>query len=393
MNSIPLGANIPESLLLESDIMVSKKLLLALLALKFGTVFAGQSSHQDVLKQLQLPSGFSVSIYADDVPNARSLALGDNGVVFVGSGREGKVYALRDVNGDGVADQRHIIASDLNMPNGVAYKDGALYVAEVNRIIRFDSITEKLANPPKPVVVFDQFPSDRHHGWKYLRFGPDNKLYTSVGAPCNICNPKQDIYASLVRLNRDGSNFEIIGRGIRNTVGFDWQPGTNTLFFTENGRDYLGDDIPADKLNQWSEVGEHYGFPYCHGGDIPDPEFAADKKCAQFKPPVWKFGAHMAPLGAHFYLGNQFPTSYKNQLLVAQHGSWNRTEPQGYRVVLIKFKEGKPVAEDVFINGWLGKDGKVLGRPVDILEMPGGSVLISDDTLGVIYRVSYKGNQ
>lgn len=391
MNSIPLDANIPESSFLESVAMGLIKFFLALFVFNFNAAFAGQSSHQDVLKQLQLPSGFNVSIYADNVPNARSMALGDNGVVFVGTGREGKVYALRDENGDGITDQRHIIATDLYMPNGVAYKDGALYVAEVNRIIRFDSITKQLTNPPKPAVVFDQFPSERHHGWKYLRFGPDNKLYTAVGAPCNICNPEKDIFASLVRLNSDGSEFEIIARGIRNTVGFDWQPETKALFFNDNGRDYLGDDIPPDELNQWTAAEDHFGFPFCHGGDILDPEFAADKKCTQFKPPVWKYKAHMAPLGMRFYLGHQFPESYKNQLLVAQHGSWNRTEPQGYRVALIKFNEGKPVSEESFISGWLSKDGKVLGRPVDILEMPGGSILISDDALGVIYRVSYKG--
>lgn len=371
--------------------MVFVKILIVLLSLNLTVVFAKQSPHQNVLDQLQLPAGFSVSIYADNVPNARSLALGDNGVVFVGSGREGKVYALRDDNGDGVADQCYVIAANLSMPNGVAYKDGSLYVAEINRIIRFDQINQQLANPPTPVVVFDQFPSERHHGWKYLRFGPDGKLYTSVGAPCNICNPEQDIFASLVRMNKEGSGFEIIGRGIRNTVGFDWQPETNALFFNDNGRDYLGEDIPPDELNQLTVAGEHFGFPFCHGGDIPDPEFAADKQCAQFKPPVLKFHAHMAPLGMRFYRGNQFPANYKNQLLIAQHGSWNRTQPQGYRVVLIKFKEAKPVAEEVFISGWLGKEGSVLGRPVDILEMPGGSILISDDTLGVVYRVSYKG--
>jgi len=371
--------------------MVFIKLLIILLAVSSSTVLAVQNTHQDVLKHLQLPDGFSISIFADNVPNARSLALGDNGVIFVASRQEGKVYALRDENGDGVAEQNYIIASDLYMPNGVAYKDGSLYVAEVNRIIRFDAITAQLATPPKPTVVFDKFPSDRHHGWKYLRFGPDNKLYTAVGAPCNICKPEKDIYASLVRLNSDGSDFEIIGHGMRNSVGFDWQPGTNALFFTENGRDYLGEDIPPDELNQWSGVGDHFGFPYCHGGDIPDPEFGKDKKCTEFKPPVWKFGAHMAALGIRFYSGKQFPGEYKNQLLVAQHGSWNRAEPQGYRVVLIKFKEDHPIAEQVFITGWLGQDGKALGRPVDILQMPDGSVLISDDTLGVIYRVTYKG--
>lgn len=365
--------------------------LLPLLLLTLPIACAKSGDHQDVLKQLNLPDGFIISIYADNLPNARSLALGDNGVVFVGTGAQGNVYAVQDSNNDGVAEQRHIIASNLNMPNGVAFKDGSLYVAEINRIIRFDHINQQLANPPKPVVVYDQFPKDQHHGWKYLRFGPDNKLYTAVGAPCNICNPEKDIYTSLVRLNPDGSGLEIIARGIRNTVGFDWQPETNALFFTDNGRDYLGDDSPPDELNQWSAKGEHFGYPYCHGGDIPDPEFATGKKCRQFIAPVWKFRAHVATLGIRFYQGKQFPGAYKNQLFVAEHGSWNRTIPQGYRIDLIKFDQGKPVSEQAFISGWLTKDGKVLGRPVDILTMPDGSLLISDDKRGVIYKVSYQG--
>jgi glucose/arabinose dehydrogenase len=368
-----------------------KIVLFPLLLLNLSFAFAEAGGHQDVLKKLHLPDGFKISIYADNVPNARSLALGDNGVVFVGTTSEGKVYAVQDSNNDGVADKQTIIASNLNMPNGVAFKDGALYVAEVNRIIRFDHISQQLANPPKPVVVYDRFPSNKAHGWKYLRFGPENKLYTTVGAPCNICNPEKEIYASLVRLNPDGSDFEIIAKGIRNTVGFDWQPGTNALFFTDNGRDYLGDDSPPEELNQWSVKGEHFGYPYCHGGEIPDPEFAAGKKCGQFKAPVWKFKAHIAPLGIRFYQGKQFPVDYNNQLFVAQHGSWNRTEPQGYRVVLIKFNRGKPVSEQDFISGWLTKDGNVLGRPVDILTLQNGSLLISDDKMGVIYKVEYHG--
>ena len=353
--------------------------------------FANANTAQELIKQLHLPAGFSISIYADNVPNARSLALGDNGIVFVGSGREGKVYALQDKDQDGIAEQRYIIAENLTMPNGVAYKNDSLYVAEISRIIRFDHITQQLAHPLKPVVVFDQFPTDTHHGWKYLRFGPDNKLYTGIGAPCNICKPDKDIYASLVRLNADGSQFEIIAHGIRNTVGFDWQPDTQALFFTDNGRDYLGDDSPPDELNHWSTKGDHFGYPYCHGGDISDPEFGADKKCKDFTPPAWKFKAHIAPLGLRFYQGQQFPAEYKNQLFVAQHGSWNRTEPQGYRVVLVKFNHGQAISEQDFISGWLNKDGEILGRPVDILTLANGNLLISDDKLGVIYKVSYQG--
>ncbi|MGZ8174321.1 MULTISPECIES: PQQ-dependent sugar dehydrogenase [Methylobacter] len=369
-----------------------KTILLALFLINPCLAVALQNSHQNIIKQLHVPAGFTLSIFADNLPNARSLALGDNGTVFVGTGSEGSVYAVQDSNSDGVADKSYVIASHLYMPNGVAYRDDSLYVAEVNRIIRFDRITQQLANPPKPVVVYDQFPSEQHHGWKYLRFGPDNKLYTTVGAPCNICEPEQPIYSSLVRLNADGSGFEMLARGIRSSVGFDWQPETNALFFTDNGRDYLGDDMPPDELNQWTTTGEHFGFPYCHGGDIPDPEFGADKKCRQFTAPVWKFKAHIAPLGLRFYRGKQFPVEFQNQLFVAEHGSWNRSEPQGYRVALVKFKQGKPVSEQVFIDGWLTKDDKVLGRPVDVLEMPGGSLLISDDKLGVIYKVEYKGN-
>ncbi|MDO9169259.1 MAG: PQQ-dependent sugar dehydrogenase [Methylobacter sp.] len=371
---------------------IIKVILSALFLITPYLAFAEQNSHQDMLKQLHVPAGFTVSIFADNLPNARSLALGDNAVVFIGTGAEGAVYAVQDSNSDGVADRRYVIANGLYMPNGVAYKDNTLYVAEVNRIIRFDRISQQLASPPKPVVVYDQFPSERHHGWKYLRFGPDNKLYTTVGAPCNICEPEKPIYSSLVRLNADGSGFEILARGIRSSVGFDWQPETDALFFSDNGRDYMGDDLPPDELNQWTTTGEHFGFPYCHGGDTPDPELSAGKTCRQFTAPVWKFKAHLAPLGLRFYRGKQFPVEFKNQLFVAEHGSWNRSEPHGYRVVLVKFKQSKPVAEQVFIDGWLTKTGKVLGRPVDILEMPNGSLLISDDKRGVIYKVEYQGN-
>lgn len=375
--------------------MVSLKTTLsALLLFNTGLAFAQPNTTQDVLKQLSLPAGFSISIYADNLANARSLALADDGVVFVGTGKEGKVYALAgDANHDGVADAHYVIAKDLFMPNGVAYKDGALYVAAVNRILRFDAITQHLDNPPAPVVVTDKLPDDKHHGWKYLRFGADNKLYTAVGAPCNICLPEKDIYSSLIRLNPDGSEIEILARGIRNTVGFDWQPDTNALFFNDNGRDHLGDDEPADELNQWTKKGEHFGYPYCHGGDTLDPEFGAGKKCADYTAPAWKYKAHIAPLGMRFYTGKSFPVEYKNQLFVAQHGSWNRTDPQGYRVALVKFKQGKPISEQAFISGWLTDKGEVLGRPVDILTIPDGSLLISDDKLGVIYKVTYKTPQ
>ncbi len=351
--------------------------------------FAAKPEHDAVLQQLHLPYNFAISIFAEDVPAARQMAVGERGVVFVGT-KEGFVYALEDNDGDGIAERRYTVARDLYLPNGVAYKSGALYVAEVNRIIRFDEIEANLENPPKPVVVFDKLPSEKHHGWKYLRFGPDGKLYSSVGAPCNICNPEQEIYTSLFRLNPDGSGFEILARGIRNAVGFDWEPRTHHLFFNDNGRDYLGDDVPADELNQWNGTSNHYGYPFCHAGNIPDPELAGDKKCGQFTGPVWRYKAHVAPLGMRFYTGDQFPEQYYKQLFVAQHGSWNRSQPQGYQVSMIRFSGSEPLAEQPFVAGWLTTKGEVLGRPVDIVQTANGSLLISDDKLGVIYKVEYK---
>jgi len=367
--------------------LLIRVLFFSLLAV--NSSFAAQKSHNAVLKQLQLPAGFKISIYADNVPNARTLALSDSGVVYVGTRQQGDVYAVADTTGDGAADKRYVIATNLYMPNGVAYKDMNLYVAETNRIIRFKHIDHHLSSPPEPEVIYDALPSDKHHGWKYLRFGKDNRLYTAVGAPCNVCLPEKEIYSSLVRLNPDGSGFETLAQGIRNSVGFDWHPETKQLYFTDNGRDHLGDDLPPDELNKWNTKGLHYGFPYCHGGSIPDSEFAGTRQCSEFTAPEWKFKAHMAPLGMRFYTGKQFPENYHNQLFVAQHGSWNRTEPHGYRVALLKFEKGKVVSEQAFISGWLTKEGKVLGRPTDILQMSDGSLLIADDTLGVIYRVTY----
>lgn len=351
--------------------------------------FAVKPEHEAVLKQLHLPFGFKISIYADDVPNARQMALGERGVLFVGT-RDGKVYALRDGDGDGVAEQRHTLAKELYLPSGVAFKSGALYVAEVNRIIRFDEIEANLDHPPQPVVVFDKLPSDKHHGWKYLKFGPDGKLYSAIGAPCNICNPEDKLYGSLFSINADGTGFQLLAHGVRNTVGFDWEPGTRHLFFNDNGRDNLGDDLPPDELNQWTGSEQHYGFPFCHAGSIPDPEFGGKMKCGQFQGPVWRYKAHVAPLGMRFYTGRQFPEHYYKQLFVAQHGSWNRSVPQGYQVALVKFSQGEPLSEHSFVSGWLTASGEVLGRPVDVLQMPDGSLLVSDDKLGVIYKIEYK---
>lgn len=353
-------------------------------------VSACQAAPEEVVPQIKLPPGFHLSMYTGQVPNARSLALGEDGTVYVGTTNAGKVYAVRDENRDGVGERVYTLATGLNLPNGVAVLDGDLYVAEIPRILKYPKIAGRLDHPPRPETVYAGYPDDVHHGWKYLRVGPDRKLYAPVGAPCNICRPERDIYATLTRLDADGRNFEIYARGIRNTVGFDWHPDTGELWFTDNGRDWLGDDLPPEELNQAVRAGQHFGYPHCHGKDISDPEFGKGKSCAEFTPPAWTFPAHTAGLGIRFYTGNQFPPDYKGQLFVAQHGSWNRSEPQGYRLMAVRFEDGKPVADQIFAEGWLRRDGKVLGRPVDILQMPDGALLVSDDLTGVIYRIVYR---
>jgi len=344
----------------------------------------------EVPSAIRLPPGFTLSVYSEHTPNARSMSLGDDGTVYVGTMSEGKVYALRDEDGDGRAERVLTLAAGLNMPNGVAYHQGDLYIAEIERIVKLKDIARHLADPPRPQVVVDGYPSDRHHGWKYLRVGPDGKLYVPVGAPCNICLSGDAIYASLTRVDTDGRNREIFAAGVRNTVGFDWHPDTGELYFSDNGRDWLGDDLPPEELNHAPKAGLHFGYPYCHAGDIADPEFGRRRGCGEFSAPAWKFPAHVAPLGLRFYRGAQFPDRYRGQLFVAQHGSWNRSRPAGYRVVLVRFQAGKPVADEVFAEGWLQPDGKVTGRPVDILELADGSLLVSDDSRGAVYRISYR---
>jgi glucose/arabinose dehydrogenase len=343
------------------------------------------------LGDIALPPGFSINIYADDVEDARSLALGDNGTLFVGTRSAGKVYAVLDRNHDARADEVITIAAGLDMPNGVAFRKGSLYVAEVSRILRYDGIESRLKNPPEPVVVIDSFPKDHHHGWKFIRFGPDDKLYVPVGAPCNVCEPDNEIYASITRIDPDGSHLEIFAHGVRNTVGFDWHPKTKELWFTDNGRDWMGDDIPPDELNRAPRIGMDFGFPYCHGGTIADPEFGSKRKCDEFVPPAMALGPHVAALGMRFYVGKMFPEQYRNQIFIAEHGSWNRTSPIGYRISLVRFSGNRAISYEVFAKGWL-KNVRAWGRPVDVLVMPDGALLVSDDRAGVIYRISYDLN-
>jgi glucose/arabinose dehydrogenase len=330
-----------------------------------------------------------MKLYTQNVKNARSMAMSPGGVLFVGTREAGRVYAIVDRNGDHVADEVITIAKGLSMPNGVAFQDGSLYVAEVNRILRYDVIESRLRNPPNPVVVSSQFPRDRHHGWKYMAFGPDGMLYVPVGAPCNVCERTDRPYATIMRMHPDGTGLEVFASGVRNTVGFDWHPGTGDLWFTDNGRDWMGDDLPPDELNRAPRRGLHFGFPYCHGGTIPDPDFGKKKGCKDFTPPVIQLGPHVAALGMRFYKGKMFPPEYENQIFIAEHGSWNRSSPVGYRITLVRLKEDRAVKYEVFAEGWL-EGFMAWGRPVDLLVMPDGSLLVSDDRANAIYRISYR---
>ena len=341
-----------------------------------------------LLSAIEMPPGFAISVYADNVPGARSMALSPSGVLFVGTRQPGRVYAVLDRDRDMQADQVVTLAEGLEMPNGVALWDGDLYVAEVHRVLRYPQIETQLQSPPKPELVFDQFPKDRHHGWKFIRFGPDGRLYVPVGAPCNVCRSDNGIYATITRMNRDGSGLEIFARGVRNSVGFDWHPRTGKLWFTDNGRDWLGDDQPPDELNQATVKGEHFGFPFCHGGDLSDPEYGPAQSCDQFTKPAVKLDAHVAPLGMRFYTGNMFPEAYRHQIFIAEHGSWNRTRKSGYRITVVRTDGGQVIGYETFAKGWrIGNSA--WGRPVDVELMPDGSLLVSDDQNGVIYRIHW----
>jgi glucose/arabinose dehydrogenase len=359
------------------------------LALLLGCALPVQAQ-QLPLERIKLPPGFEISVFAENIPNARSLALGKNNVLFVSTRSAGRVYAVR--YRDNKATQLITLASGLQMPNGVALRDGSLYVAEVNRILRYDNIEAQLdsfaTHPPKPVVVTDRFPRDSHHGWKFIRFGPDGWLYVPVGAPCNICEPNPERYALIARIRPDGSGYEVFARGVRNSVGFDWDPRTKELWFTDNGRDWLGNDLPSDELNHAPKRGMNFGYPYCHQGDTPDPDFGT-RDCSEFIPPAVKLGPHVASLGMRFYTGSQFPAEYRNNIFIAEHGSWNRSRKIGYRVKRVVIEGARIVKHEVFAEGWLQGES-VWGRPVDIEQMPDGSLLVSDDHAGAIYRITYR---
>jgi len=364
------------------------RLLLCVLPV-FPAIMPTMKAPGPALETIKLPPGFRIELYASKIEGARSMALGPKGVLFVGTKNEGKVYAVLDKDGDQKADEILTIARGLNMPNGVAYRNGALYVAEVSRILRLDDIANRLYNPPKPVVVSRAFPKDRHHGWKVIAFGPDGLLYVPVGAPCNVCEKKDGRYASIMRMKPDGKDLEVFASGVRNTVGFDWHPETRELWFTDNGRDWMGDDRPPDELNRAPQKGLHFGFPYCHG-DILDSSYGRNRDCGEFTAPSILLGPHVAALGMKFYTGTQFPAQYRNQVFIAEHGSWNRSKPIGYRITLVRLEGNRAVRYETFAEGWL-EGISAWGRPVDVLVMPDGALLVSDDRAGAIYRISYPG--
>ena len=351
------------------------------------------SSTPKELSHIQLPDGFAIEYFMRDVSNAREMTRAAGGTIFVGTRNNDKVFALLDRNQDGKPDSLMVIAEDLFMPNGVAMRGGDLYVAEVNRIIKFPNIEARLPKVPKIEVVYDQFPSEKHHGWKYIDFEPGGeRLWVPVGAPCNICESEDSIFATITSMRYDGTDLRIEAHGVRNSVGFDWHPKTGAFYFTDNGRDWMGDDLPPCELNYLSERGQHFGYPFCHGDTIPDPELA-NLPCSQYQAPIEELGAHVAPLGVLIHTGKSLPKEYHNQVFIAEHGSWNRSTRNGYRISVVPLDaEGKATDYKSFATGWeIGE--KVSGRPVALLELPDGSILVSDDYADVIYRIYYTGGE
>lgn len=336
------------------------------------------------LDQIKLPPGFSITVWAH-VPDARAMALGDKGTVFVGTKSAGKVYAITEQAGKR---QVHVIANKLKMPAGVAFHDGTLYVSSVNKILRFDDIENSLTQPVSPHVITTDFPKETYHGWRYIAFGPDNWLYVSVGSACNVCETSLDRFALIVRIKPDGSNYEVFATGVRNAEGFDWHPQTKELWFTDISRNWLGDNLPPDELNYASQSGMNFGFPYCHGKATPDPKLGAKRDCSKFTLPATEFDPHVAPAGLQFYVGDMFPSEYRNNIFVAEHGSWNRSTKVGYQITRIQLNGNDVEQQEIFAEGWL-QDNEAWGSPVDILTTPDGALLVSDDMAGVIYRISY----
>jgi glucose/arabinose dehydrogenase len=335
--------------------------------------------------KLKLPPGFNIEVYASGIANARSLRIGDKGTVFVGTRFGNKVTAV--VKKDGKTELK-TIASGLYRPNGLAYHNGTLYIAELSQISKIDNVEANLDNPPKPTVIYNDLPKDEAHGWKFIAIGPDNKLYVEVGQPGNNVLHDKD-HGQIRRINLDGSGAEVVALGVRHSVGFDWNPVNKQLYFSDNGRDWMSEDVPQDKLNRVTKVGEDFGAPYCYQGNIPDPEFGWGHSCSEFTPPILLTGPHSAGLGLRFYTGNMFPKKYKNAIFLARHGSWNRSKKFGGDILVVYLnKNGTVKSSEVFLTGFL-VNNNYIGRPVDVQPMPDGSILISDDWNGAIYRITY----
>ena len=345
------------------------------------------------LDRIKLPEGFTISVYAEDLPGARTLVQGEKGTLFVGTRKQNTVYAVVDSDGDHVADVTHTYTEGLTNPNGLLFHDGDLYVGEISRILRYDDIESHLDALPAPVVLTDSLPAEAAHGSKYFAFGPDNRLYFAIGAPCDHCDPTADYddprLGTILSMNLDGTDLQPYVTGVRNSVGLAWSPVNGTLYFTDNGRDNLGDDAPDCELNRVTKPGEHFGNPYFHGGDVPDPELGAGKNPDDYTKPIQKLGPHVTPLGMQFYTGDQFPAEYKNRIFIALKGSTNRSLKSGYSVVqAILDKDGNVADYEEFATGWVYRE-EAWGRPVDVCVAKDGALFVSDEQAGVIYRIAY----
>ncbi|MCJ8500666.1 PQQ-dependent sugar dehydrogenase [Desulfatitalea alkaliphila] len=364
-------------------------IVVATFALGLGgnTVAAGVQNRM-MLAAIDLPPGFAIALYADELPGARSMAVSPGGVLFVGTRQSGRVYAVVDQNGDGRADRVHILAEELNMPNGVAFMDGDLYVAEVDRILRFRRIESHLDRPPAPEVIFDRLPKAMLHGWRTLRAGPDGRLYVTLSAPCDVCREEGAMFAAIARLNRDGSGFEVVLRGVRHSMGMDWHPGSRALWFTDTAPRQTDPGPVPDELNRADARGLHFGFPHCYGGVLADQHFGGDHACSEFTAPVLRLDPGVNAAGLRFYRGRMFPPGYNGRIMIAEQGALQHPDKSGFRIMQVTLRGEQVVGYDLFAKGWL-LGGLAWGRPVDVEIMADGSLLVSDDLRGAIYRITY----
>jgi glucose/arabinose dehydrogenase len=344
------------------------------------------------INKLKLPPGFKIEVWATGMPGARAMALGDNGKVYIGTRAIGRVYEVTD---NGKERTSRVVVDKLVQPAGVAFNNGSLYVMAIDKVLRFDGIDKNASVTPVDLTAKFNLPPNQHHNWKYIAFGPDGKLYVPFGAPCNICEPPTAEYAQIRRYNPDGSGMEVLATGVRNSVGFDWHPTTKQLWFTNHGRDWMGDNTPNDTLNLMSKTGLNFGFPYCHQGNLPDNLITKANACQGVEQPVALMGPHVATMGIKFYTGNMFPPEYKNAALIARKGSWNRNQKVGFDVVMVKAgNDGKNPKITPFITGFMNPaDQSFWGRPAYLMQMSDGSMLVSDEQLGAIYRVTYSKQQ